>query len=1202
MPSFVHLHVHTQYSILDGAAFIPELFHKAQADKQPALAITDHGNMFGVKEFLNVAKRYPSVKPIVGCEVYVAPEGRHLKKNTEEATTCHLVLLAKNHDGYKNLIKLVSQAWIDGFYYKPRIDHSLLQQYSHGLIALSACLAGELPRLVAAGKMDEASVLIEQYKELFGEDYYIELQRHKTLLNNPNAKSTFALQKQIEPHLIDLAQKHGVQLVATNDVHFVNYEDAPAHDRLICVSTNDDVTDETRKLRYTEQEYLKSTREMKELFADVPQALENTLKIADKIETYSLDRKPLLPHFPIPEDFSDAGDYLRHLTYEGGKELYGEITPEIKERMDFELRTILKMGFPDYFLIVRDFIHQARNMGVWVGPGRGSSAGSVVAYCLGITLVDPIKYGLLFERFLNEERVSLPDIDIDFADDGRSKVLEYVENKYGIDQVCHVITFGTMAAKSAIKDVARVQRLPLPEAERLAKMIPDRLPEKDGKAQKITIDNVVKYVPELEAAFKSEDPLVRTTLEYARKLEGSVRNTGVHASAIIIGPETLTNHIPLSTSKDKETGKDILVSQYEGGLIEQVGMLKMDFLGLTTLSILRTAVENIKENHGVDIDVNTLPLTDVPTYQLFSRGDTAGIFQFESDGMRKWLKELKPTCVEDLIAMTALYRPGPMDYIPDFIDRKHGRKEITYDLPQMEKFLKETYGITVYQEQVMLLSQELAGFSGFKADSLRRAMGKKRPEEMEELRKDFLKDGSERGIDEDVLKKIWVDWTAFSQYAFNKSHAASYSMLSYQTAYLKANYPADFMAALLTRVRDNIADVSKYMDECVRMGLNVLGPDINESMHDFTVNKAGDIRFGMAGIKGVGYGAVEDIVQERKSGGPFQDIYDFIERINLNSCNKKVLESLVYAGAFDSFPDIKREQYFLPCGKDGNFLESLICYGDRMMADKNKGMNSLFGDGAESMVAIEKPMPATTILEVQDDFLKKEKEMVGIYLSSHPLDAYKFEMNHFTSHTLEQATYLYEESQLAKEFNPQTMRVGGIVTQVTSALAKSSGRPWGTFTLEDYTSTLRFTLFGKDYEQFLPYMRENEILLVRCSLQERFQRTFRNRGAAADRNPVTSPGPVPKEFKILNISLLANAKDTLNALVICLNVEEITEAFRKELIQVISKNPGKIALHINIKDKNENMAVKVFSRSHKIDLTQDLLGWIDKKAIDFSVE
>lgn len=941
---------------------------------------------------------------------------------------------------------------------------------------------------------------------------------------------------------------------------------------------------------------------MTELFADIPQALENTLHIADKIETYSLDRKPLLPHFPIPDDFSDAGEYLRHLTYEGGKVLYGTITPEIKERMDFELRTILKMGFPDYFLIVRDFIHQARKMGVWVGPGRGSSAGSVVAYCLGITLVDPIKYGLLFERFLNEERISLPDIDIDFADDGRSKVLEYVESKYGKDQVCHVITFGTMAAKSAIKDVARVQRLPLPEAERLAKLIPDRLPDKDDKPQKITIENTLHHVPELQAAFKSEDPLVRTTLEYAYKLEGSVRNTGVHASAIIIGPETLTNHIPLSTSKDKDTGKDILVSQYEGGLIEQVGMLKMDFLGLTTLSILRTAVENISQNHGVDIDVNTLPLTDVSTYQLFSRGDTIGIFQFESDGMRKWLKELKPTCLEDLIAMTALYRPGPMDYIPDFIDRKHGRTDIVYDLPQMEKFLKETYGITVYQEQVMLLSQELAGFSGFKADSLRRAMGKKMPEEMETLRKDFLHGGSERGIDEEVLNKIWIDWTAFSKYAFNKSHAASYSMLSYQTAYLKANYPADFMAALLTRVRDNIADVSKYMDECKRMELNVLGPDINESMHDFTVNRAGDIRFGMAGIKGVGYGAVEDIVQERKAGGPFKDIYDFIERINLNSCNKKVLESLIYAGAFDSFPQIKRNQYFLPCGKDGNFLESLITYGDRLKADRNKGMNSLFGDGTDAMIAVEKPIPATTIPEVQEDFLKKEKEMVGIYLSSHPLDAFKFEMDHFTSHTLQQASDLYEESQSVTNFAPRELRVGGIVTQVTAALAKSSGRPWGTFTVEDYASSMRFTLFGKEYEQFLPYMRENEVLLIRCSLQERFQKSFRDRGAAADKKPLTLPGPAPKEFKILDISLLANAKETLNALTLYLDIEQITETFRKELLEVLSKNRGKVTLHLVLKDKNEKMAVKLFSRSHKIDLSPELLNWIDKQAFDFLVE
>ncbi|HPX79037.1 MAG TPA: DNA polymerase III subunit alpha [Bacteroidales bacterium] len=1194
MSSFVHLHVHTQYSILDGAAFIPDLFKKAEADGQTALAITDHGNMFGVKEFLDVAKAHPTVKPIVGCEVYVAPEGRHLKRNTEEATTCHLVLLAKNHEGYLNLIKLVSQAWVDGFYYKPRIDHSLLKQYSHGLIALSACLAGELPRLVKAGRLEEASELIVNYKNLFGEDYYIELQRHKTLLTNPNAQSTYALQKQIEPHLIALAAKHGVQLVATNDVHFVNYEDAPAHDRLICVSTNDDVTDQNRKLRYTEQEYLKSVREMSELFADVPRALETTVEIANKIETYTLDRSAILPHFPIPEDFPHSNAYLKHLTYEGARRLYGEITPELQERMDFELQTIEQMNFPDYFLIVRDFIHQARRMDVWVGPGRGSAAGSVVAYCLGITLVDPIRYGLLFERFLNRNRVTLPDIDIDFADDGRAKVLEYVEEKYGKDQVCHVITFGTMAAKSAIKDVARVQRLPLAEAERLAKLIPDRLPEKDDRPQKVNIENSIKYVPELQEALKSEDPLVRTTLEYAQKLEGSVRNTGVHASAIIIGPDNLTNHIPLAVIKDKITGKDTLVSQFDGSQIEKVGMLKMDFLGLTTLSILRTAVENIRENHGVTIDVNNLPLTDGPTFELFSRGDTIGIFQFESDGMRKWLRELKPTCVEDLIAMTALYRPGPMDYIPDFIDRKHGRKEITYDLPQMEKYLKETYGITVYQEQVMLLSQELAGFSGFEADSLRRAMGKKKPEEMEKLKKDFLNGGKERGVAENVLKKIWVDWTAFSQYAFNKSHAASYSMLSYQAGYLKANYPADYMAALLTRVRDNITEVSKYMDECRRMELNVLGPDINESMHDFTVNKKGDIRFGMAGIKGVGYGAVENIVENRKENGPYTDIYNFIERISLTACNKKVLESLVYAGAFDTFSSIKREQYFLPCNKDGTFLESVICYGDRLQEEKNKGIASLFGEGSDSLAPPEKPAPPSLSLEIQEDFLKKEKEMVGIYLSSHPLDNFRFEMSHFTSHTIQQVLEILDESQSVENFVPREVCIAGIVTNVTTALARTSGRPWGTCTVEDYSGTIKFTLFGKEYEQYLPYMRENEILLMNCSIQERFR--------TRSRDQKIDSGPKEKEVKILKISLLANARESLHSLTLNLQVEQITDAFRKELVKVLSDNPGKVTIHLKLHDKNENMCVKLFSRSHRVDLTPEFLDWLYKKGIDYSVE
>ena len=1194
MPSFVHLHVHTQYSILDGAAFISQLFSKASADKQPALAITDHGNMFGVKEFLDTAKKYPDVRPIVGCEVYVAPEGRLLRKNKEEATTCHLVLLAKNMTGYHNLIKLVSQAWIDGFYYKPRIDHELLEQYHEGLIASSACLAGELPRHILAGRMGEAEELIMWYKRLFGDDYYIELQRHQTLLDIPHVKTTYELQKQIEPHLIFLARKNDIKLLATNDVHFVNFEDAPAHDRLICVATNDDVTDENRKLRYTQQEYLKSCEEMYALFADVPDALQNSLEIAEKVEIYEINRDPILPHFPIPDTFKDSNAYLRHLTYEGAKKLYPEITAELRERIEFELDTIAYMGFPDYFLIVRDFIEASRNMDVWVGPGRGSAAGSVVAYCLRITLVDPIRYGLLFERFLNPDRVSLPDIDIDFADEGRGKVLQYVEDKYGKDHVSHVITFGTMAAKSAIKDVARVQRLPLTEADRLAKLIPDRLPEKDGKPQKINIDNALKYVPELQTALKSEDPLISTTVEYARKLEGSVRNTGVHACAIIIGPEKLTNHIPLSVTKDKETGEDMLVSQYEGSLIEQVGMLKMDFLGLKTLSILKSAVDNIKQTRKIEIDINEIPLTDGPTYDLFSRGDTIGVFQFESDGMRKWLRELKPNCIDDLIAMTALYRPGPMDYIPDFIDRKHGRKEIVYDVPQMEKYLKDTYGVTVYQEQVMLLSQELAGFSKGQADTLRKAMGKKKIAEMEKLKQDFLKGGIDMGYSEAVLKKIWVDWTAFAQYAFNKSHATCYSMLSYQTGYLKANYPAEFMAAVLSKNRDNIDEVSKFMDECKRMDINVSGPDINESVHDFTVNARGDIRFGMAGIKGVGYNAVESIVRSRIEEGPFSDVYNFVERINSNICNRKVLESLIYAGALDSFTDIKRAQYFLPCNKDGVFLDSLIRYGARIEEEKNKEISSLFGEGTESLAPPSRPVPPHTSIEIEEDFLKKEKEMVGVYLSSHPLDRFLFEMKHFTTCTIQQAEEILANAEKEEHFQPKIIRIGGLVTNVTSALSKNSGRPWGSFTLEDYSSNRKFTLFGKEYEQFLPYMRQGEALLIQATLQEK--PLF---GKKRDERPA---GPREKEVKINSISLLANAKDSLSSITLNMNVAQITGVFRTELVAIIAKNPGKLTIHFILRDAGNNMTVKLFSRSHRVDITAEFIAWLEKKEIPYSVE
>lgn len=1191
---FAHLHVHTQYSVLDGAAPIKQLFTKAKAHGQPALAITDHGNMFGVKEFLDTAKKFPEVKPIVGCEVYMAPEGRLLRKNKEEATTCHLILLAKNIQGYHNLIKLVSQAYIDGMYYKPRIDHELLEQYHEGLMCSSACLAGELPRQILAGKMDEAEKILLWYKQLFGPDYYVELQRHPTLLSNVHAQKCYELQKTIEPHLIALARKHDIKVVATNDVHFVNYEDADAHDRLICVATAEDVADENRKFRYTQQEYLKSTEEMQDLFNDVPEAISNTLELVEKVEVYEIDHKPILPHFPIPEAFADSNAYLRHLAYKGAERLYPQMSQEVRDRMDFELATIAHMGFPDYFLIVRDFIQAARNMGVWVGPGRGSAAGSVVAYCLEITLVDPLKYGLLFERFLNPDRISLPDIDIDFADDGRGKVLQYVENKYGKDHVSHVITFGTMAAKSAIKDVARVQRLPLSESDRLAKLIPDRLPDKNGKTQKVTIDNALPYVPDLQAALNSDDPLVSSTIAYAQKLEGSVRNIGVHACAIIIGPETLTKHIPLSTAKDKETGQDMLVSQYEGSLIEQVGMLKMDFLGLKTLSILKDAVTNIQAHHQHTIDLNTLPLDDTPTYQLFSRGDTVGVFQFESDGMRKWLRELQPSCIEDLIAMTALYRPGPMDYIPDFIARKHGTKQIAYDLPEMEQYLKETYGVTVYQEQVMLLSQVLAGFTKGQADTLRKAMGKKQIETMEKLQKQFLEGGKERGHDEKTLLKIWADWKSFAQYAFNKSHATCYSMLSYQCGYLKAHYPAEFMAAVLSKNRDNIEEITKFMDECKRMNINVLGPDVNESVHEFTVTHDGNIRFAMAGIKGVGYGAVESIIQDRAQRGRFTDVYDFMERVNTNACNRKVVESLIYAGAFDSFTDIKRHQYFLPCNKDGSFLDALLRYGAVIQEERAQAVNSLFGQGNASLAPPQRPAAPSLVLESTVDLLKKEKETVGIYLSAHPLDMFRFEIKRFTTSTIQQAVDALAQAQSLEVLKPQQLVLAGIVTQTHNALSQKTGQPWGSVTIEDYSGTIAFRFYGKDYEKHLPYLVNGNALLVHVMLQER--------PLMGKNKDKLVTGPKEKELRVTAMSLLSNAKERIKGITLTLPVTLITPAFRQELVNVVAANPGKVTLHLAFIDSLHHLMVPMVSRSHMVALTPAFLDWIALQNIDYSLQ
>lgn len=1197
MQDFVHLHVHTQYSVLDGASPIKKLFEKAKADGQQALAITDHGVMFGVKEFLDTAKKFPEVKPIVGCEVYVAPNGRLLKRGKEDEQSCHLILLAKNPTGYHNLVKLCSLARIEGYYYRPRIDHELLQQYHEGLIVCSACLAGELPRLIKAGRLQEAEDCARWYRDLFGPDYYIELMRHRTRLTQwPAVMEVYKLQKAVEPHLIDIANKLGIKLIATNDVHFVNEEDGEAHDRLICVNTNADVQDNDR-LRYTQEEFLKTREEMTELFADLPQALENTLEIAQKVEKFSIDHDPILPYFPLPEPFTDSNDYLRHLAYQGAERLYGGITEEVSKRLDYELHTIKHMGYPDYFLIVNDFIQAARSKGIWVGPGRGSAAGSAVAYCLGITLVDPIKYQLLFERFLNPDRISLPDIDIDFADDDRGKVLQYVEGKYGKDHVAHVVTFGTMAAKSAIKDVGRIQRVPLADTDRLCKAIPDSLPEKDGKSQKLTIENIVKYVPEIKNALEGPDPLLSSTIRYAGKLEGSVRNIGVHACAIIIGRDPLTDHIPITIATDKETGEDMWVSQYEGSLIESVGMLKMDFLGLKTLTILKKAVENVAEHRHIDIDLQNVPLDDALTYELFSRGDTIGIFQFESDGMRKWLRLLKPTRFDDIVAMTALYRPGPMDYIPDFVDRKNGVKEITYDLPCMEKYLQDTYGVTVYQEQVMLLSQEIAGFTGGQADTLRKAMGKKKIETMNALEIKFLEGGQAKGYSKESLSKIWTDWKAFAQYAFNKSHATCYSVLSYQTAYLKAHYPAEFMAAVLSKSRDNIDSISHFMQECKHLKLQVLGPDVNESLHDFTVNEQGAIRFGMAGIKGVGYGAVDSLIQERRKNGPFTTVYDLMERLNLSALNRKTLESLIYAGALDSFADIRRYQYFLPLGTRENlFLDSLLRYGTRFQEDKAFHANSLFGADAH-MIPTQKPEAPKETDTTGINFLDMEKEMVGMYLSAHPLDNFGFELKQFCNCTLQELDTHLTQAQEIKNFKTKVCVVGGIVSASKTGISKKSGKTWGEFTLMDYSRSTSFRLFGKDYERFLNYLVKGQVLQVTCAIQER--PLF---GAARDEAEKNN-GPREKEVRIQGMQLLANTKENIKEIRMILPLEQVTGAFCEEICKVFKakRNQGKVNVFFTLIDRKHKLSLDVFSRACHLELNPQVLEFLENSGLDYKL-
>ncbi|MDR0430997.1 MAG: DNA polymerase III subunit alpha [Tannerellaceae bacterium] len=1213
MVPFIHLHVHTQYSLLDGQASIDALVEKALKDDMPAIAITDHGNMFGIKEFYNKVQKKNSkyqgiikdcqkelnglndktnpteedlermkklsekieeekthlFKPILGCECYCARNGRLLKDGKEDMSGWHLIVLAKTLKGYKNLIKMVSVSWTEGFYSRPRIDKELLEKYHEDLIVCSACLGGEIPQHIMNGRLEKAEESVLWFKNLFGNDYYLELQRHQT--NNPNAdQTTFPKQQNVNEALIELARKHDIKIIATNDVHFVNEEDAEAHDRLICLSTGKDLDDPNR-MRYTKQEWMKTRAEMNAIFSDIPEALSNTLEIAEKVEYYSIDNDPLMPDFPIPEGFADSDEYLRHLTYEGAKKKYGEsLTPEVAERIDFELDTVKRMGYPGYFLIVQDFIAAARKMGVSVGPGRGSAAGSAVAYCLGITDIDPIKYDLLFERFLNPDRISMPDIDVDFDDDGRGRVLDWVTNKYGKEKVAHIITYGTMATKSAIKDVARVQKLPLTESNRLAKLVPDKI----SNVKKVNLKAAIEHVPELREAAASPDTLTRETLKYAQMLEGNVRNTGVHACGVIIGQSDISDVVPVSTAKDKETGEEMLVTQYEGSVIEETGLIKMDFLGLKTLSIIKDAVENVLLTTGKEVDINQISLEDEKTFELYCQGKTTGTFQFESAGMQKYLKELQPSKFEDLIAMNALYRPGPMDYIPSFVARKHGREEIKYDIPVMERYLRDTYGITVYQEQVMLLSRLLANFTRGESDALRKAMGKKLIDKMNELKEKFLAGGKANGYDEKTLNKIWGDWEKFASYAFNKSHATCYSWVAYQTAYLKANYPSEYMAAVLSRSLSNISDITKFMDECKVMGIQVLGPDVNESIHKFGVNKKGDIRFGLGAVKGVGESAVVNIVEERKNNGPFSGIFNFVERINLTACNKKNIEALALAGAFDNL-GIQREQFFADNGKGEVFLETLVRYGNKFQTDKSTAANSLFGD--DSFASILKPelpkCPRWSDLER----LNKEKELVGIYLSAHPLDEYRIILTHVCNTGVVELND--KELLQGKE-----ILMGGIVTEAREGTTRR-GSPYGVMKIEDFTGSTEIAFFGNDYIEYGKYLRVGMYLLIRGRME-----SHRWKEGELD-------------FRVSSIRLLQSEKDNLiEKIDIIVPIHNLDEPIINELSAIIKTNPGQSLLYFKVVDGEHNVVLNFFSQNVRLNVTRELIDFLDENEdMDFKI-
>jgi len=1151
MASFSHLHVHTQYSILDGASSIPLLMDRVKALGMEAIAITDHGNMFGVKEFHNHATK-KGIKPIIGCEIYVAKRSIEEVNVKENRSGDHLILLAKNLIGYKNLIKLVSTAWIKGFYYKPRIDKNLLIKYHEGLIASSACLAGEIQDEILNGTMTGAETALKSYLDIFGEDFYLEIQRHETY--DPNAdRSAFPLQQKVIEAFKKLSAKYNVKVIASNDVHFINADDAEAHDRLICINTAKDIDDPIR-LRYSKQEYLKSEEEMRAIFSDIPEAIDNVAGLVAKIENYKLNHDPIMPEFELPEGHTDKDEYLKLLTYKGAKKRWGELTNEQTERLDFELAMIAKMGFPGYFLIVQDFLNAARDMGVSVGPGRGSAAGSAVAFCLKITDIDPIKYGLLFERFLNLDRISMPDIDIDFDEDGRDSVLKYVVNKYGHDKVAHIITFGSMAAKMAIRDVARVQKLPLPDADRLAKLVPER--------PGVTLADAYAEVPELARERESSNKLISQTLKYAQVLEGSVRQTGVHACGIIIGKDALDNYIPLCTAKDT----DLYATQYDGSHVESVGLLKMDFLGLKTLSIIKDATDNVKKSKGIDINIEELPLNDKKTFELFSNGETTGIFQFESTGMKRYLKDLEPNRFEDLIAMNALYRPGPMEYIPKFIRRKHGTEKIDYPIPVMEKFLDDTYGITVYQEQVMLLSQELAGFSKGEADSLRKAMGKKKRSIMDEMKLKFQEGCARKGYDINIVNKIWSDWEAFAQYAFNKSHSTCYALVAFQTGYLKANYPAEYMAAVLSRNISDIKKITTFMDETRRMGMDVLGPDVNESNVKFTVNKDGNVRFGLGAIKGVGESAVLQLIEEREKNGLYKDIYDLVERVNLNALNKKNLEAMAVAGTFDCFDSIIRSQYFSLDTRGSSFIESLIRYGNNAKTVKNSSQQSLFGEtGGFDMI---RPEPANCPDWPKLEKLNREKEVIGIYLSSHPLDDFKLEISTFTTATL-------SDLQNLREYLDRDVVVAGMVIDTRNGIGKN-GKPYGSFTLQDYSDSFRFMMFDKEFIDNSKFFTLGYYLLIKGRVQKRRYNEDE------------------LELKIRTITLLSSVKDELiKSVTLKIDTENISAEMINELKELVHENKGETELKFLFIDPEDKISLPMFSRTFRIRLNNELISYLD---------